>query len=387
MRAFLPESSGIPVQQTLSADYRIVSDLLRRAGISMSGENAWDMKLHDASVPREALTRGNLGLGEAYMAGSWDAEQLDQFFYKLLRSRITDNIHPLRLLRHVVAAKLFNRQSVRRAKIVGNMHYDLGNDFYEQMLDSRLTYTCGYWANATDLEQAQEAKLDLICRKLCLKPGMSLLDIGCGWGSLMAYAAEHYGVRAVGVSISREQVAWAKSRYQHLPLEFHFEDYRNIGGTYDAIASVGMFEHVGRKNFGVYMDAAHRVLKQDGLFLLHTIGKNVRNTTPDPWIDKYIFPNGDLPSIGQIGDALDGLFRVEDLHNFGADYDRTLMSWFDNFDRSWPMFADRLGPTFYRMWKYYLLSCAGAFRARDIQLWQWVLSKDGVPGGYRREEI
>jgi cyclopropane-fatty-acyl-phospholipid synthase len=216
---------------------------------------------------------------------------------------------------------------------------------------------------------------------------MRVLDIGCGWGSFMSYAAEHYGVEAVGVSISKEQIAWAQERYKGLPLEFRFQDYRELNESFDAIASVGMFEHVGRKNHREYMELAHRCLKPGGLFLLHTIGKNQRNSYPDPWIDKYIFPNGDLPSIGQMGDAMDGLFVVEDLHNFGADYDKTLMAWHDNFMKAWPQFEAQLGQRFFRMWRYYLLSCAGAFRARDIQLWQWVLSKGGVPHGYHRSQI
>jgi cyclopropane-fatty-acyl-phospholipid synthase len=365
----------------------VLADLLDKASIKINGDNPWDMQLHAPGVPEQALARGNLGLGEAYMEGAWDAEQLDEFFSRLLGSRLTDNIQPLRLLRHVLAAKFLNRQNIKRSRQVGKIHYDLGNDFYEQMLDSRMTYTCGYWADADDLEQAQQAKLDLVCKKLQLRPGMRILDIGCGWGSFMAYAAENYGVEAVGITISMQQVAWAQEKYAHLPLEFRLQDYREINEQFDAIASIGMFEHVGRKNFRQYMQVANRALKKDGLFLLHTIGKNMRRSTPDPWIDKYIFPNGDLPSIGQMGDAMDHLFRVEDMHNFGADYDRTLMAWFRNFHASWPLFAERLDVRFYRMWKYYLLSCAGAFRARDIQLWQWVLSKDGVPGGYRRERI
>jgi cyclopropane-fatty-acyl-phospholipid synthase len=253
------------------------------------------------------------------------------------------------------------------------------------MLDERMTYTCGYWSGgAQTLAQAQEAKLDMICRKLQLQPGMRLLDIGCGWGSLMGFAAEHYGVQCVGVTISQEQTAWAQERYRGLPLEFRLQDYREVDEPFDRIASVGMFEHVGRKNHRTFMEVAHRCLADDGLFLLHTIGKNTREGTPDAWIDKYIFPNGDLPSIGQMGDAFDALFVVEDLHSFGPDYDKTLMAWYANFEAAWTRFSEELGERFHRMWRYYLLSCAGAFRARDIQLWQWVLTKDGLRGGYRR---
>ena len=365
--------------------HRTIAHLLEAACIRINGDAPWDMRLMAPGVPERALRHGNLGLGEAYMDGAWEAEALDEFFARLLRTRQTDDLLPLRMLWHVLRFRLLNLQGIRRARKVGEVHYDLGNDFYAAMLDSRMTYTCGYWEHASTLEQAQAAKLDMICRKLGLQPGMRVLDIGCGWGSFMSYAAEHYGVECVGVTISREQAEWASQRYAHLPLEFRLQDYREVNERFDAIASVGMFEHVGRRNHRMYMEMAHRCLNDGGLFLLHTIGKNIRRNTPDPWIDKYIFPNGDLPSVGQVGDAADGLFVVEDMHNFGADYDRTLMAWYENFEDAWPRFEAQLGERFRRMWRYYLLSCAGAFRARDIQLWQWVLSKEGVPNGYRRE--
>jgi cyclopropane-fatty-acyl-phospholipid synthase len=380
--------SGSPASSTsddhASKSLRFAQQLLAQAGIGVHGVQPWDMTLKDPSVPARALAEGNLGLGEAYMNGDWEAEHLDEFFARVLRAGVADMVNPAALLFHAVKAKLLNLQSKERAWQVGEQHYDLGNDFYESMLDPRMTYTCGYWKDANNLTEAQNAKLDLICRKLNLQPGQRVLDIGCGWGSFMSYAAEHYGVQCVGVTISKEQCEWAKARYPHLPLEFRLQDYRDVDEQFDHIVSVGMFEHVGRKNHRVYMEAAHRCLKDDGLFLLHTIGKNRRNSAPDRWIDKYIFPNGDLPSIGQVGDAIDGLFVAEDMHNFGADYDKTLMAWCENFEAAWPQFADRMGERFFRMWRYYLLSCAGAFRARDIQLWQWVLSKKGVLGGYER---
>ncbi|MBF8756288.1 cyclopropane fatty acyl phospholipid synthase [Pseudomonas guariconensis] len=358
--------------------------LLAQAGLGLEGEQPWDMQLHAADVPQRALAQGNLGLGEAYMEGDWDCEQLDEFFSRLLRAGVADQVSPVALIYHALQARLFNRQTLRRAWAVGERHYDLGNDFYAAMLDPRMTYTCGYWKDATDLVQAQEAKLDLICRKLGLRPGMRVLDIGCGWGSFMGFAAERYGVECVGVTISREQCQWAEQRYKGLPLEFRLQDYRMLNERFDRVVSIGMFEHVGRKNHRSFMEVAARCLEDDGLLLLHTIGKNRRRDVPDRWIDKYIFPNGDLPSIGQIGDAADGLLVIEDLHNFGADYDRTLMAWHENFEAHWQYFASELGERFRRMWRYYLLSCAGAFRARDIQLWQWVMSRRGVVGGYQR---
>jgi len=386
-------SSRILVPKTTAAAtengsiYREAVRLLGLASIEINGNRPWDMHIKSAGVLEHAFSYGNLGLGEAYMDGAWDAERLDIFFARLLAAKIENEVRPWRLIGRVLATRFLNLQGIERSKTVGKVHYDLGNGFYEAILGRSMTYTCGYWKDARSLDEAQEAKLELVCRKLRLRPGMRVLDIGCGWGSFMAFAAQRYGVECVGVTISKEQVEWAKRRYTGLPLEFRLQDYREVHERFDAIVSLGMFEHVGRKNHRTYMEVAHRCLEKNGLFLLHTIGKNRRRSSPDPWIDKYIFPNGDLPSIGQIGDAMDGLFVVEDLHNFGADYDRTLMAWYANFEAAWPKFSDQLGRRFFRMWTYYLLSCAGAFRARDIQLWQWVLSADGVRGGYRRELI
>jgi cyclopropane-fatty-acyl-phospholipid synthase len=367
-----------------SREYHLLEALLQRADIRINGDRPWDMRLHAAGVPERILAQGNLGLGETYMEGGWDAERLDEFFYRLLRARVDEQVQPLQMVFHALRTRVFNLQTMRRAWRVGRVHYDLGNDFYAAMLDPRMVYSCGYWKSADDLAAAQEAKLELICRKIGLQRGMRVLDIGCGWGSFMGFAAERYGVECVGVTVSRAQLEWAQRRYAHLPLEFRLQDYRELDEVFDRIVSVGMFEHVGHRNYRSYMQVAHRCLANDGLFLLHTIGKNNRQTGVDAWFDKYIFPNGELPSIDLIGDAVDGLFVVEDLHNFGADYDRTLMAWHANFEAAWSQFSSALGETFYRMWRYYLLSCAGAFRARGIHVWQWVLTKNGIVGGYPR---
>ncbi|KPQ26190.1 MAG: cyclopropane-fatty-acyl-phospholipid synthase [Halomonas sp. HL-48] len=367
------------------SSHRFVADLLKQADIAINGHRPWDIQLKAPGVIDSALSRGNLGLGESYMNGDWDAKALDQFFYRLMRAQLHQRIRPTQLVYHSLRSRLLNRQSAKRAWEVGEKHYDLGNEFYAAMLDKRMTYTCGYWKEAASLDDAQEAKLDLICRKLGLQPGMRVLDIGCGWGSFMAYAAEYYGVECVGLTISREQAEFGKRLMRSgLPVEFRLQDYRDETEQFDRIASIGMFEHVGHKNYRQFMEVASRCLKDDGLFLLHTIGKNLSATPSDPWIDKYIFPNGELPTLGQVVEASEPLFVVEDVHNFGANYDKTLMAWHANFEANWPNFRDRFDDAFYRMWRYYLLSCAGAFRAREIQLWQFVLSKRGVVGGYER---
>jgi cyclopropane-fatty-acyl-phospholipid synthase len=360
---------------------------LNEAGIALNGSNPWDIQMNNSDAIQRILTQGSLGLGESYMQGDWDVPALDVFFYRLLRAQLHEKVKPSSLWLPYIQHKLINKQNSKRAWRVGEYHYNLGNTFYQAMLDKRMTYTCAYWQQASNLDQAQENKLEMICQKLKLQPGMRLLDIGCGWGSLMGYAAEKYGVQCVGITVSSEQVTFGQARYAHLPVEFRLQDYRAVNEQFDAIASVGMFEHVGRKNHRTFMQIANRCLNDEGLFLLHTIGKNMSNGITDPWLERYIFPNGDLPSIQQIANAVEGQFVVEDFHNFGADYDKTLMAWFHNFNQHWPEFSAEYGDVFYRKWRYYLLSCAGAFRARDIQLWQWVLSKQGIVGGYQRPQL
>ena len=283
----------------------------------------------------------------------------------------------------VIKTKLRNLQTLSRSDRVAQQHYDLGNDLYQAMLDSRLTYSCGYWRNADNLEAAQEAKLDLICQKLQLQSGMTLLDIGCGWGSLMKYAAENYGVSCIGTTISQAQIELGQKLCAGLPIEFRLQDYRQLEGQFDRIVSVGMFEHVGYKNYRQFMQIVDRCLKDEGLFLLHTIGNRYSVTYGEQWSNKYIFPNGMLPSLVQIFRASEKLFVTEDLHNFGSDYDRTLMAWLDNFEHHWQQLEPKYGQQFYRFWKYYLCMMAGSFRARNIQLWQIVFSKKGLLKGYR----
>ena len=358
--------------------------LLAAADIRIGGDRPWDPQVHRQRLYSRVLAQGSLGLGEAYMDGDWDCQRLDEFFYRILHHGLDAEIHPVRLALHALRARVINLQTARRAWQVGRSHYDLGNEFYAAMLDPRLTYTCGYWREADSLAAAQEAKLDLICRKLALKPGQRVLDIGCGWGSFMGFAAERYGIECVGVTVSREQARLGAERYRGLPVEFRVADYRELDERFDHIVSVGMFEHVGHKNHRNYLECARRCLAPDGLFLLHTIAKAYTQTGTDPWIDRYIFPNGEIPSLAQIAGAAERLFVVEDVHNFGADYDRTLLAWHANVEHAWPRFAERYGERFRRMWRYYLLCCAGAFRARKLQLLQLVLSPHGVAGGYRR---
>jgi cyclopropane-fatty-acyl-phospholipid synthase len=294
------------------------------------------------------------------MDGWWDSPSIDAFITR---------IHQAQLVRHVrrspsaqwaiLRAQLINEQTPIRSRIVGREHYDMGNDLYRRMLDRRMAYSCGFWEKASTLDEAQEAKLDLVCRKLKLEPGMRILDIGCGWGSFAKFAAERYGVHAVGVTISQEQAKLAQEMCAGLPVEIRLEDYRETTGTFDRVVSIGMMEHVGKKNYATYFRVAHERLKPDGIFLLHSIGTNTPHT-PDPWARRYIFPNSMVPSMRQLVEASEELFDVVDWHNFGLDYDPTLMAWHDNFVRRWPEIEARYDQRFYRMWTYYLLSCAAS---------------------------
>lgn len=360
-----------------------IERLLERASVRVGGGRVWDIEVHDARMFARVLAQGSLGLGESYMDGWWDCPALDQFFERVFRARLPDAVGSWSDALRVLRARLFNLQKRSRAFRIGHAHYDLGNELYRRMLDRRMIYSCAYWSGgAAGLDEAQEAKLDLVCLKLGLRPGLRVLDIGCGWGGTLRFAAERHGIEGVGITVSREQAALAKETCAGLPLEIHFRDYRDVRGPFDRILSLGMFEHVGVKNYRTFIESVRGCLKEDGLFLLQTIGSNVSSVSTDPWIARHIFPNSMIPSARQIAEAHEGKFVLEDWHGFGADYDRTLMAWHARFESAWDDLRRIYDERFRRMWRYYLLACAGSFRARSSQLWQIVFSPSGVSGGY-----
>jgi cyclopropane-fatty-acyl-phospholipid synthase len=362
---------------------RRVDALLAQAGVHPGGGAPTDPVIHDDRFHRRVLAQGSLGLGESYMEGWWDVPSLDGMLCRLLRDGTDQRVHGLGEILDTIRARLLNLQAGRRAYAVGERHYDLGNDLFEAMLGRRMVYSCGYWRDADDLDRAQEAKLDLVCRKLGLRPGMRVLDIGCGWGEALKFAAERYGISGVGITISQEQADYARELCAGLPIEIRLQDYHEVDERFDAIFSVGMFEHVGDKNYRSYFEMARRCLAADGLFLLHSIGSNLSRHRTDPWIARYIFPNSMLPSAAQITAAYEGLFVLEDWHSFGADYDRTLQAWRANVEAAWPQLdPQRYDERFKRMWRFYLAGSMASFRCRHAQLWQLVLSPNGVPGGY-----
>ncbi|HEY7066859.1 MAG TPA: cyclopropane fatty acyl phospholipid synthase [Chloroflexota bacterium] len=357
--------------------------LLAEADVEINGDRPWDIQVHDGRFYGRVFRDGDLGFGESYMDGWWDSAQLEETFYRIFRADLGARVRGSLAYRLWIGLhRLINFASKQRAFMVGQVHYDVGNDLYRLMLDPRLTYTCAYWRDATTLDAAQEAKLDLVCRKLRLAPGHTVLDIGCGWGSFACFAAERYGAQVVGSTVSTEQAKLAEQRCKGLPVCILLQDYRNLQGRFDRVVSLGMFEHVGYKNYRTYMRIVDQCLVDDGLFLLGCGGTNRTEYTSGAWTHKYIFPNSHLPSAPQIARATEGLFVIEDWHVMSLDYYRTIIAWFENFDRHWPALADRYGARFYRMWKFYLLACAAADRSRSAHNWQIVLSK-GCLAGYQ----
>ena len=362
---------------------RVVERLLGETDIRIDGDRPWDVRITDDRLYRRVLTAGTLGLGEAYMDGWWECDAIDQMVERAQRAGSAGRFSsPLALLGTLDAA-VRNHQTPERSREVGRRHYDVGNELYERMLDRRMIYSCGYWRSAADLDAAQEAKLTLVADKLEVEPGMRVLDIGCGWGGAAAFLAETRGCEVVAITISEQQAALARARCADLPVDVRLQDYRDVDEPFDRIYSIGMFEHVGVKNYEAYFDVCRRNLSDpDGLTLLHTIGGSRSTRTTDPWIERYIFPNSMLPSAAQITRAAEGRLELQDWHNFGADYAPTLMAWHANVEAAWdelPGYDER----FRRMWRFYLLSSAGTFRAGALQLWQVVLSREGLTQAYR----
>lgn len=365
---------------SIQATGKLFKDLLAGAGVTINGNRPWDIQVRDERLYMRVLRERNLGLGEAYMDGWWDCPRLDEFFYRILKHGLDGKItgtwrHGLRHLPGV----LFNLQSRSRSRMIAEHHYDLDNDLFLSFLDPYNQYSCAYFKNTDELEQAQQQKLDLICQKTRLTKTDRVLDIGCGWGGFARYAAERYGCTVTAVNISQEQLRYAQDFCEGLPVTCLDCDYRKIAGTFDKIVSVGMFEHVGAKNYRTFMHVVHNALTERGIFLLHTIGGNESRASCDPWMNKYIFPNSVLPSVAQISRSIEGLFVMEDWHNLGPHYDKTLMAWHQRFQNAWPELKKKFNDRFKRMWEYYLLSCAGAFRARHMQVWQLVFTKCGTP--------
>lgn len=364
-----------------------MTNLLAAADIRIDGDRPWDIQLHDRRFFSRVLASGTLGFGESYMEGWWDCDAPDEMCCRAMNAGLDRRFEfKLPNLWAFLTALFVNQQTSRRSRKVGRVHYDLSNDFFEAMLDPNMQYSCALFAEDDDLESAQLRKLDWICERLRLRPGLRLLDIGCGWGGLARYAALRYGCQVTGITISREQFRYAQRWTHGLDVEIRLCDYREVTERFDRVVSVGMIEHVGYKNYRTYMQAVARSLCENGLFLCQGICGNVSSVHSDPWIERYVFPNSMLPSLARLARAAESIFIVEGVKNIGPNYDPTLLAWEENFRLAWPRFADRYGERFRRMWRFYLLSCAGAFRARNLQVFSMLFSKGVTPIGNEEPE-
>ena len=357
----------------------LVRELFAAAGVEVNGSAPWDITVHDKKFYSRLLRDGELGMGESYIDGWWDCESLELMIDKLLRAKLHLTFKGSWKMRlGVVKAVVFNLQNEKRASKSARDHYDIGNDLYKIMLGKRMQYTCGYFKNTDDLDEAQDAKLDLICRKLGLQPGMRVLELGCGFGGFAIYAAEKYGVEVVGYNVSKAQLELARQMAGDLPVTFHLADYREASGEYDAVVSIGMMEHIGYKNYRTMMEVIERSMTDEAVALVHTIGNNMSRLRSEGFVDKYLFPNAVSPSVAQFGKAIDGLLVLEDVQNIGPDYSPTLLAWWKNFDAGYEK-LDHLvyDERFYRLWRYYLLAASGASTSRKGQLWHWTMTKMG----------
>ncbi|KMO85822.1 SAM-dependent methyltransferase [Megasphaera cerevisiae DSM 20462] len=343
------------------------------------GEPLFKVIIHE-DIPKKALLSStSLALGEAYMKKTMEIE--GDLFTAL--KCILSQSSQFSLDKGALGRILYTPESKSNQKKQVSSHYDLGNDFYQLWLDPSMSYSCAYFKNDTDtLEQAQHNKVHYILEKLHLQKGMTLLDIGCGWGYLLIEAAKKYGIKGYGCTLSQEQWKKGQERIQQMGLtgqvQIDLVDYRDLlqeGKTYDRIVSVGMLEHVGRSNYGLYMETASHLLREGGLFLLHYISGHDESVS-NPWMRKYIFPGGTLPSLREIiSRAYDNEFQVLDVESLRRHYYKTLMCWYHNFQGVRDQVIASRGEEFARMWDLYLCGCAVSFYIGNIDLHQILMTK------------
>ncbi|KUO56386.1 MAG: hypothetical protein APF80_13630 [Alphaproteobacteria bacterium BRH_c36] len=371
-----------------------IRGLCAKADVGIDGGRSWDIRVRDQRFYDCVIADGSLGLGEAYMRGYWEANDLFGCISHILScdQLCAHKNYGWRTSLAFLKARLLNVQSISQTRSLADVHYNLNTELFEHMLGPSMAYSCAYWLNAATLDDAQIAKFDLICRKLHLKEGERLLDIGCGWGGFAHYAAENYGVEVVGITVADEQAAYARELCTGLPVEIFCGDYREFPTAeicFDKAASIGMIEHVGTRNYRTLFSTVESALRPRGLFLLHSITSPVSSEVGEPWLTTYIFPGGVLPSMRQLSESAERLFVLQDMQNIGPHYTPTLRAWLDNFEAWWETASPYAKPSiwnsqeaFYRMWRYYLSSCAAEFHVGGSQVAQLVYSKGHLPGCY-----
>ena len=344
-----------------------VRKLFSSAGVTINGDNPWDIEVNDDRFYRDVLFRGSLGLGESYLREYWRAADLEELFFRLTSSNLEQISKrlPTQLVNSSVS-RLSNRQTPSRALSNAEHHYNLGNDLFFEFLGRYKNYSCGYFRDTDSLDEAQLAKMRRLCDLLELEEGDTLLDVGGGWGEFARFAAENRGCHVTSVNISDSQIRHAREYCRDANVDVVRSDYRDLRGRFSKIAVIAMFTHVGPKNYRQFMQTMHRLLQAGGRMVMETVGALTATERCEPWTDKYIFPGGIIPSPQQIESACAGLFRLRIVEEFGADYVITLRHWHRNFMAAWPRLSQRYSETTRRMFEYYLLSVAGAFRSSDL---------------------
>ncbi len=343
------------------------------------GDPVFTIKLNEMIPVKDLLTSTSIALGEAYMDGKIEVE--GDLYHAL--ANFLGQMGKFSTDETALKDLIFSSTNRENQEAEVQSHYDIGNEFYELWLDKTLSYSCGYFKNEDDsLYQAQVNKVDYILEKLYLKEGMSLLDIGCGWGFLLIEAAKKYKIKGTGITLSEEQHDEFQRRITEEGLEDQLEvklmDYRDLpeyGKTFDRVVSVGMIEHVGRDNYELFLRCVNQVLKDGGVFLLHYISGR-KEYPGDAWMKKYIFPGGMIPSLREIiYDVSEMEFHVLDVENLRLHYNKTLLHWrknfYDHIDEVRDMFDER----FVRMWDLFLAACAATFYTGIIDLHQILMTK------------
>jgi cyclopropane-fatty-acyl-phospholipid synthase len=367
----------------IKSEKETVETFLNECEIQIDGANQGDIIVKDDRFYSMCINYGELGFGESYMYGYWDSKNLYETLYNGIKNchKVSYmNLNSIAFNRYF-NNMFYNNQTIDKASADVQAHYNKGNDLYERMLDkTNMQYTCGFFQDTNDLETAQIQKLNIIAQKLNLKPGEKLLDIGCGWGNLINFMTTNYGVKGIGITISSEQLKFCKEKYKdNKNAEFLLIDYRNIPDDmkFDKIVSVGMFEHVGKKNFEEYFDIVYKHLNDDGLALIHTMGqqsKMINATAHSEWIDKYIFPGGEIPDWEDLSKIISKRFFIHDWHNFGKYYARTFEAWYNNINKRWNEIPN-YNEEFRRMWNFYLVSFIVNFDLCRLLLFQILISK------------
>jgi len=360
---------------------------LTRAGVTVNGPNPWDIRVLDNRLFRRVVGTRELGFGDSYVEGWWECDRIDELVTRILRTGIKRILPPgISGLTLAARSVITNTQGSERAGDNATAHYGQHDALLRLILGEPLVYSCADWRDATDLADAQHAKIDRLASKLQLRPGMRVLDIGCGWGATADYLSTRHGVIVVGITPVAAQATHAARHHRHSDVSFVTTDFSNFTSPkpFDRIYSVGMVEHVGPKNLKPFFRHCQDLLVDDGIMFHQTIGRRTPRASTDAWIDRRIFPGGAIPSVQQLSRAWSAGWVLEDFENLGPDYDRTLMAWLGLLEGKKDQVLDQFGEEMYRTFRFYFQYCAGAFRARELQLWQLVLTKHPAPYQYRR---